>query len=88
MRNLKQQLNHQPEPQHQVHVDQYAPLVEQVEKPKEYDYLDFEANERRLKELTQPGKLDRFKNLLRDDDIQPSPEAREDDIVPKLHITT
>ena len=59
-----------------MHVDQYAPLVDQVEKPKEYDYLDFEANERRLKELTQPGKLDRFKNLLRDDDIRPISEDR------------
>ena len=34
--------------------------------PKEFDYLDFHENERRLQELTRPGNLDRFKSLLQD----------------------
>ena len=53
-------------------LDKYENMIEQPQKPKDYDYLDFEENERRLKELTQPGKLDRFKSLLDNkDDIFP-----------------
>lgn len=35
-----------------------------VEKPKEYDYLDFEDNERRLEQLKTQNDLNRFKSLL------------------------
>lgn len=43
---------------------QNAPVQAPVEKPpKEYDYLDFEENERKLQELKEK-ELARFKNLL------------------------
>lgn len=35
-----------------------------VEKPREYDYLDFEDNERRLEQLKTQNDLNRFKSLL------------------------
>lgn len=72
MKNLKSQFQVEQSNRNELDVDGMA--KENVAKPKEYDYLDFSENERRLQELTRPGNLDRFKNLLSDEpraDIYP-----------------
>ena len=73
MKNLKSQFQvDQSAERNALDVDRMA--KEDVQKPKEFDYLDFSENEKRLQELTRPGNLDRFKNLLSDEpraDIYP-----------------
>lgn len=74
MKNLKSQFQVEQSNRNNLDVDGMA--QENVAKPKEYDYLDFSENEKRLQQLTRPGNLDRFKNLLSDEpraDIYPKP---------------
>lgn len=67
MKNLKKQfqVEQSSDPRNALDVDKMA--KDDVQKPKEFDYLDFSENEKRLQQLTRPGNLDRFKNLLGDE---------------------